>query len=191
MIHPIPQIVAYPQLSSLEQNNQWNSPPADALVSTSNTTYSNLSGLRLTDSPRPSSSTTSGCSLQSQGQHNPPFRLKPDASKSDIDEYCTKLKRGGYRNIPCPFCGGEQDRVSGLKRHLYFRFRVDEYTCQKGCGQRFPSKDNGRRHSKKCEGSPKDRGSRPELTWVPHCQPSTRARLRRDRSSATGKPYNY
>lgn len=111
----VPQIVAYPQLSSLEQNNQWNSPPADALVSTSNTTYSNLSGLRLTDSPRPSSSTTSGCSLQSQGQHNPPFRLKPDASKSDIDEYCTKLKRGGYRNIPCPFCGGEQDRVSGLK----------------------------------------------------------------------------
>lgn len=109
------RVAADPQTPPLERNDDENLPPVDASDSTSNTADSSLSGSQSTDSPRSSSSSASRGSIQPQEQHESPYRLNLDASKSDIDEYCAKLKRGGYRNTPCPFCHGKQDRVSGLK----------------------------------------------------------------------------
>lgn len=118
------------------------------------------------------------CTAQPQLQIDTPFYLKDRACKEEIDEYCRKLQRGGYRNNRCPFCCGMHDRVSSLKRHLYFRFRINAYICAKGCDQKFSTPDNERRHSKSCKGLPKGHQSRPKSEWIPRCQPSTRKGLR-------------
>lgn len=117
---------------------------------------------------------------QVQPQMNPPFHLGAYAGKEEIDTYCERLAQGAHRNILCPFCGGRQDRVSGLKRHLYFRFRIEPYPCSRTCGEGFSTKKNAERHSERCHGVPSERRSRSGR--VPRCQISTKPGVSRHRS---------
>lgn len=174
--HHIIHQVEHPQPLSLDAQTQGDFYQTTTLGSAPSAIQSNLSGTLIPDSYTASSYNIDICSIPSQLQSDPPFHLKSYASKVDIDNYCAQLTHRGSRDVFCPFCRGSQDRVSNLKRHLYFRFRIKVYECTKGCGQKFSTADNEKRHSKKCEGFAKCHLSRPKRHWIPHCQISTRMR---------------